>query len=97
MGPLHRLVLWSWDQAGAGGASQVHFGISIAVSSTAESPVAPLALTAGNGFYDSNMIAQRVIMIARCSGFSAAVSKLLLRGFCEGLLSGVFLPVRVYV
>ena len=54
MGPLHRLVLLSWGQAGAGVASQVHFGISTAVSSTAESPVAPQALTAGNGFTDSN-------------------------------------------
>ena len=33
--------LWSWDQAGAGGASQVHLGIWAAVSLTAESPVAP--------------------------------------------------------
>ena len=54
MGPLLRVGLEVLGQAGAGGASQVHLGILAAVSSTAESPVAPLALTAGNGLYDSN-------------------------------------------
>ena len=53
MGPLLRVGLEVLGQAGAGGASQVHLGIWAAVSSTAESPVAPLAPTAGNGFYDS--------------------------------------------
>ena len=51
MGPLLRVGLEVLGQAGAGGASQVHLGIWAAVSPTAESPVAPLALTAGNGLY----------------------------------------------